>query len=201
MTNGVWVENRGAFVDQFTKMSGTWTYNPSVVLTLPYARNTEPSYSYYMACVNWVFANVTKKLYPDAEPANGTQPGPPFIDYRNNAEFYSGASAYYGNVDVRAVTAKNNAPEGYTGYDGLTDDEIMALVKKRFCTETMKGALAIMHPEAAPVDGMEVTYTINFTAYDGAAVETTLVYVVTGPGQFTYRSCTWYENGEDAGWE
>lgn len=201
LTDGVWVENRGASVDQFSKMNGNWTYNPSVILTLPYSRNTEPSYSYYMACVNWVFANVTKKLYPDAEPANGTQPGPPFIDYRNNAEFYSGASAYYGNVDVRAVTAKNNAPVGYTGYDGLSDDEITALIKKRFCTETMKGALSIMHPDAAPVDGMEVTYTINFTAYDGAAKEISLVYVVTGPGQFTYRSCTWYENGEDAGWE
>lgn len=199
-TNGEWAQNTGATVDQFTKQHGNWTYNPSVVVTLPYARNTDPSYTYFMACVNWVFDNVTKKLYPDATPANGERPGPPFIDYRNNAEFYSGASAYYGNVDVRAVTAKNNAPEGYTGYDGLSDEEIMLLIKKRFSTETMPGALGILYPDAAPVDGMEVTYTINFTAYDGAAVETTVVYTVVGPAQFKYKSSTWVEDGQDADW-
>ncbi|WP_297071863.1 choice-of-anchor J domain-containing protein [uncultured Duncaniella sp.] len=198
--NGEWAQNTGATTDQFTKQNGNWAYNPSVVVTLPYARNTDPSYTYYMACVNWVFDNVTKKLYPDATPANGERPGPPFIDYRNNAEFYSGASAYYGNVDVRATTAKNNAPEGYDGYDGMSDDEIMLLIKKRFSTESMPGALGILYPDAAPVEGMEVTYTINFTAYDGAAVETTIVYVVSGPGQFKYKSSTWVEDGQDADW-
>lgn len=198
--NGEWAQNTGATTDQFTKQNGNWAYNPSVIVTLPYARNTDPSYTYYMACVNWVFDNVTKKLYPDATPANGERPGPPFIDYRNNAEFYSGASAYYGNVDVRATTAKNNAPEGYDGYDGLSDDEIMLLIKKRFATESMPGALGILYPDAAPVEGMEVTYTINFTAYDGAAVETTIVYTVSGPGQFKYKSSTWIEEGQDADW-
>lgn len=198
--NGEWAQNTGATTDQFTKQNGNWAYNPSVVVTLPYARNTDPSYTYYMACVNWVFDNVTKKLYPDATPANGERPGPPFIDYRNNAEYYSGASAYYGNVDVRATTAKNNAPEGYDGYDGMSDDEIMLLIKKRFSTESMPGALGILYPDAAPVEGMEVTYTINFTAYDGAAVETTIVYVVSGPGQFKYKSSTWVEDGQDADW-
>ncbi len=192
---GAWVQNTGATVDQFTKQHGNWAYNPSVVVTLPYARNTEPSYSYYMACVDWVFNNISKPMG-----ATVIDKTTPFIDYRGNAEFWSGASAYYGNVDVRAVTAKNNAPEGYEGYDGLTDDEITALVKKRFCTETMKNALSALHPDAAPVDGMEVTYTINFTAYDGAAHEETLVYVVTGQGEFSYKSCTWYADGEDADW-
>lgn len=201
MTAGVWAENTGASVDQFTKQRGNWVYNPSVVVTLPYSRNTDPSYTYFMACMNWVFDNVTKKLYPDATPANGSRPGPPFIDYRGNAEFYSGTSAYYGNVDVRAVTAKNNAPEGYTGYDGLTDDEIVMLVKKRFCVETMPGALSALHPDAAPVDGMEVTYTINFTAYDGAPVETTVVYKVVGPAKFEYVSSTWVADGQDADWK
>ena len=195
MTNGAWAENTGASVDQFTKQHGNWVYNPSVVVTLPYSRNTEPSYSYFMACVNWVFDNISK-------PMGATElTSAPFIDYRGNAEFYSGASAYYGNVDVRAVTAKNNAPEGYTGYDGLTDDEIVLLVKKRFCTETMKGALSSLYPEAAPVDGMEVTYTINFTAYTGAPETVTLVYVVSAKAEFTYKSSTWVSDGEDADWK
>lgn len=200
-TDGIWAQNTGATVDQFTKTDGNWNYNPSVVLTLPYSRNTDPSYAYYMACMNWVYENVTKKLYPDATPADGTRPGPPFIDYRGNAEFYSGTSAYYGNVDVRAVTALNNAPEGYTGYEGLTDDEVVLLVKKRFCLESMPGALAALNSDAMPIEGMEVTYTINFTAYDGAAKSETIVYTVVAPGQFKYKSCTWFdENHEDAGW-
>lgn len=194
LTNGVWTLNTGATTDQFTKQKGNWAYNPSVIVTLPYSRNTDPSYTYYMACVNWVFDNISKPMGA-TELSNAA-----FIDYRGNAEFYSGASAYYGNVDVRAVTAKNNAPEGYTGYDGLSDDEIVMLVKKRFCTETMKNALSALHPDAAPVEGMEVTYTLNFTAYDGAANEETLVYVVSGKGEFKYKSCTWFEKGEDAGW-
>lgn len=187
--------------DQFVRRGDTWVFDPSVELTLPYSRNTEPSYSYYMACVNWVFDHISKPEYGATSLSSA-----PFIDYRGNAEFYGGASAYYGNVDVRAYTAKNNMPEGYTGYDGLTDDEISMLVKKRFCTEVMKGALSNMHPDAAPVEGVEVLYTIHFTAYalvegTARAVEETIVYEVTAPGEFTYKSCTWFKNGEDAGWE
>ncbi|MDE6768226.1 MAG: choice-of-anchor J domain-containing protein [Muribaculaceae bacterium] len=187
--DGKWVMNNGATVEKFSRMDNVWKFNPSVELVLPYARNTDPTYSYFMAVKDWVFTNVTKKLYPNAEPANGSQPGPPFIDYRNNAEFYSGASAYYGNVDVRASTAKNNAPEGYTGYDGLSDEEISELILKRFTTETFPGALSIVNPDAEPVAGMEVTYTITFTAYttDGTK-EYTVEYVVTGKGQFEFRN-------------
>lgn len=196
-TEGVWVINNGATVDQFTKKDNVWQFNPSVEMTLPYSRNTDPTYTYFMACKDWVFTNVTKKLYPDASPANGSKPGPPFIDYRNNAEFYSGVSAYYGNVDVRANTAKSNAPEGYTGYDGLTDDEISELVKKRFATETFPGALAMLHADAEPVAGMDVTYTYKFTAYTAeGAKEYTIVYIVTGKGEFTFSSCDWWANGK-----
>lgn len=190
-----WIEDKGATTAQFVKQSGFWMYNPSVVITLPYARNTDPSYTYYMACVNWVFDNVGKEM-------GGTSlASSPFIDYRGNAEFYSGASAYYGNVDVRATTAVNNAPEGYEGYDGLTPDEITLLVKKRFATQTMPGALSAIHPDATPIDGMDVTYTVNFTVYDGAATEAQIVFVVSGAGQFKYQSSTnFIADGEDADW-
>lgn len=186
---GEWVMNNGATVEKFSRMDNVWKFNPSVELVLPYARNTDPTYTYFMAVKDWVFTNVTKKLYPNAEPANGSQPGPPFIDYRNNAEFYSGASAYYGNVDVRASTAKNNAPEGYTAYDGLSDDEISALILERFTKETFPGALSMVNSDAEPVVGMEVTYTVTFTAYtsDGTK-EYTAEYVVTGKGQFEFRN-------------
>ncbi len=196
-TEGVWVLNTGTTSDKFSKKDNEWKFNPSVEMTLPYSRNTDPSYTYYMACKDWVFANVTKKLYPDAEPANGSKPGPPFIDYRDNAEFYSGSSAYYGNVDVRASTAKSNAPEGYTGYDGLSDDEISALILKRFATESFPGALSILHGDAELVDGMEVTYTFTFTAYTSDGTQEYVVeYVLASKGEFNFRNL-WKGSGSN----
>lgn len=198
LTEGEWTADpyTEEMVDQFVKADNKWVYNPSVVLTLPYERNTDPSYTYYMACVNWVYENICVPM-GDTSLTSGKF----FIDYRGNAEFYSGASAYYGNVDVRASTALNNMPEGYKGYEGLSDDEIVLLIKKRFCTETMKGALGMLHSDAAPVAGMDVTYTINFTAYDGAASEVTVVYKVIGKGQFEYVSSTWVTPEESADWK
>lgn len=187
-TEGTWVMNMGATVDKFTRKDNVWNFNPSVEMVLPYARNTDPTYTYFMAVKDWVFDNVTKKLYPNAEPANGSKDdAPPFIDYRDNAEFYSGASAYYGNVDVRANTAKTNAPEGYTGYDGLSDEEISALILKRFVTESFPGALTKVNADAEQVAGMEVTYTFTFTAYtsDGTQ-EYVAEYLVIGKGQFEF---------------
>jgi len=197
-TKGEWIPNLGAKVDQFTKMSGTWTYNPSVVITLPYSNSTEPSYTYYVGCVKWVYEHIAKPEYGITDMSAGGG----FIRKGGEAEFWSGASGYYGNVDIRAITAKNNAPTGYTGYDGLSDDEISLLVKKRFCLETMRGSLEMLHPDAEPGDdGMELTYTINFTSYGDEATEESLVYIVTDTGKFTYKSCTWFTNGEDADWK
>lgn len=194
-----WVLNTGATVDQFTRMDGVWKFNPSVVMTLPYSRNTDPTYSYFMAVKDWVYTNISRKLYPDAEPDAANKIGYPFIDYRDNAEFYSGASAYYGNVDIRSSTAKNNAPAGYTGYDGLSDEQITELIKKRFATESFPGALSIMHPDAEPVAGMDVTYTYTFTAYTSTgSLEATAVYKVVAKGQFEFVSCTWWDGGKPA---
>ena len=183
-------------VDQFVRSDNEWVYNPSVVLTLPYERNTDPSYTYYMACVEWVYENICVPM-GDTSLTSGKY----FIDYRGNAEFYSGASAYYGNVDVRAATALNNMPEGYKGYEGLTDDEIVLLLKKRFSTEVLKGALSKLHADAEPISGMDVTYTINFTAYTGAATVETIVYKVVGKGEFEYVESTWVTPEESADWK
>lgn len=186
-----WDRLAGATTAQFVNQNGWWKFNPSVVITLPYVRNADPTYTYYMGCVNWVFEHIGKEM-------GGTSlTDSPFIDYRGNAEFYSGASAFYGNVDIRAVTARNNAPEGYTGYDGLTDDEVTLLIKRRFCFETMLGALEAMYPEMTPIEGVETTYTVNFTSYSPAQ-ENTLVYVIVAPGKLKYKSCTWFKEGEDS---
>lgn len=195
LTNDEWQVNAGQTTCQFVKSDDKWVYNPSVVLTLPYARNTDPSYTYYMEIVKWVYENVCVPM-GDTSMTSGEY----FLDYRANAEFYSGASAYYGNVDVRAASALSHCPVGYTGYDGLSNEEIELLIKKRFSVETMPAALSVLHADAVPVDGMQVTYTINFTAYDGAPKDSQIVYEVVGKGQFKYVSSTWVEEGQDADW-
>lgn len=196
-TEGSWVLNQGATSDKFTRKDNVWSFNPSVELTLPYSNNTEPSYTYYMACKDWVYNNVSKVLYPDAVADAANKKGYPFIDYRDNAEFYSGASAYYGNVDVRAVTARNNAPEGYTAYEGLSDEQVSELIKKRFATETFPGALEMLHSDAEPIEGMDVTYTFEFTAYTTEGSKPYVIqYLVTGKGKFEFVSCTWWDNGK-----
>ena len=196
LTEGNWVRNNGVVEskDQFTRKDNTWSYNPSVEMTLE--KSSDIANTIYYACVDWVYENISLKMDPGCAITDA-----PFIyKTRANAEYYSGASAYYGNVDVRASTATNNAPEGYTGYDGLSEDEITLLIKKRFCTETLKGALEKVYSDMAPVAGMEVTYSVTFISYDGGNTDITNVYSVSGPGELKYVSSTWFENGEDADW-
>lgn len=106
-----------------------------------------------------------------------------------NNEYYSGTSAYQNNVDLRADKAKAQYPDGY---EGMSDEEIVALMKKRFETEVMPGALAMLHPDAKPMDGVQVTYTITFGTYDYTGSNTYKIrFEVTGPGEFTFLDCTW----------
>lgn len=186
-----WVVNAGETTAQFVKQNGFWAFNPSVVITLPESR-TEPSLTYYTAAVNWVFDNISKPL------GGVSLNDGPYMDTKyGNSEFYSGTSFYYCNVDIRGANAKSKYPELYEQY---TDEEATEVMKKRFCTETMPAVLGILNPDAAPMEGMEITYTVNFTAYTGARTVETVVYTVSGKGQFKYKSCTWYTNGEDADW-
>lgn len=187
-----WALNAGETTSQFVKRNGFWVFDPSVVITLPESR-TEPSVTYYTAAVEWVFENISK-------PMGGVSlKDGPYMDVKyGNSEFYSGTSFYYCNVDIRGANAKSKFPELYEEY---ADDEVTALMQKRFCLETMPAVLAQLNPDAVPVDGMEVTYTVNFTAYTGARSVETVVYTVTGKGQFQYKSCTWFANGEDADWK
>ena len=48
---------------------------------------------------------------------------------------------------------------------------------------------------------MDVTYTFNITAYTGSAEEVTIVYLVTGPGQFSYQSSSWVSDEVSASWK
>lgn len=195
-----WKVNTGATTDKFTRKDGSWNYNPSIEITLPRQKNGI-TLEYFNAAINWVFENVSKKMDPNATlTAPSAQQAAPFIDYRGNAEYYSGVSAYYGNIDLRASTALNNTPKGYTGYDNLSDEQIELLIKKRLCTETMLGAVAALNADARPAEGMEVTCTVTFDGYTGEDKMESIVYVVTGPGQFKYKSSTLVTDGQDKDW-
>lgn len=165
---------------QFVRNKGVWTYDPSLLIELPAGKGQAASTLYFQTCVDWVKDNV-----PD---------GSAYVSSYGNNEYYCGTSAYQGNVDLRPGAAK----DAYAGYASMTDDEVVALEMKRFETEVMPGALAILHPDIKPVDGIDVTVTINFYYYnaDRKTLPATIIYKVTGPAQFTFVSCTWNADTE-----
>lgn len=175
-----WVLNDGITEEtaQFVRNGGKWMYDPNVTITLPAGRGIAISTLYFQTCVDWVKNNV-----PD---------GAAYVSSYGNNEYYCGTSAYQGNVDLRPSAAKTQ----YPGYDSMTDDEVVALEKKRFETEVFPAALSILHPDAMPVSGLTVLYTINFYYYTGTTQPATIVYEVTGPAKFTFVSCTWNEPAE-----
>lgn len=162
---------------QYVKRGGRWQYSPDVTITLPAGKSQPLSTLYYQACVDWVKAHVEN--------------GDKYIPSKyNNNDYYCGASAYQGNVDLRGYKAAEQYPEGY---EGMTDEQIVALMKKRFEQEVLPAVLSELHPEAAPTaSGVEPLYIINFYYYDGSAtLPATVIYKVTAPGTFEYVSCTW----------
>lgn len=161
---------------QFVKKGNAWLYSPDVTITLPAGRNQELSTLYYQTCVDWVKANV-----PDGEK---------YVTSYGNNEYYCGTSAYQGNLDLRPNKAVDQYPEAYAG---MSDDEIIALEKKRFAEEVMPAALAILHPDAAPTaSGIQPLYIINFYYYTGSAtLPAQVIYKVTAPGTFEYVSVDW----------
>lgn len=163
---------------QFVKKDNVWCYSPDVTITLPAGRNQALSTLYYQTCVDWIKGNV-----PDGEK---------YVTSYGNNEYYCGTSAYQGNLDLRPNKAVDQYPEGYAG---MTDDEIVALEKKRFAEEVMPAALSILHPDAAPTaSGIQPLYTINFYYYTGSAtLPAQVIYKVVAPGTFEFVSVDWME--------
>ncbi len=179
MYNGTdWILNNGVITEtaQFVRSNGKWNYDPSVVITLTPGRSQPLATLYFQTCVDWIMDNVTN--------------GAAYVTSYGNNEYYCGTSAYQGNVDLRPSAARTQ----YSGYDSMTDDEIVALEKERFEKEVMPAALAILHPNLKPVDGVDVTVTIYFGAYYGTTLKgtnSTVIYRVTAPATFELVSCEW----------
>ena len=151
---------------------------------MPAGKGQELSTKYYQACVNWVYENICVPL-GDTDIKSGKF----YVSSYGNNEYYSGTSAYQGNVDLRPSAAKGQYPAEYQDMD---DAAVVALEKTRFMNEVMPGALATLHADAVPVAGIDVIYTINFYAYDGASTTPyTARFRVTAPGKFEPIDCTW----------
>lgn len=180
-----WILNTGVVTEsaQFVKSKGAWMYDPNVTITLPAGKGIEISTLYYQACTDWVYENIDKPLG-----STSIKSGMFYVTSYGNNEYYSGTSAYQGNVDLRPSAARTQYP---AAYESMTDDEVVATMKKRFEQEVMPGALAMLHPDAMPVDGIDVIYTINFGVYTGSAETYTIRFKVVGQGQFEFMDCNW----------
>lgn len=161
--------------DQFVRASGKWNYDPSVTIELPSGKGQALSTLYFQTATDWVWEHID-------QPKGFTTKGQGYVTSYGNNEYYCGCSAYQGNVDWRASAAKAQYPDEY---NAMSDADVMALMQKRFI-EVMKGTLEVIHADAVPVEGVTVTYTINFAVYTGSTSYWTIRYVVTAPGKFEY---------------
>lgn len=190
---GEWVENNFVVEEtaQFVRSSGKWIYDPNVTINLPAGKNQPMSTLYFQTCTDWVFENICKPL-GDTDIKSGKF----YVTSYGNNEYYSGTSAYQGNVDLRPESAYAQYP---AGYEGMSDDEIIELEKTRFMNEVMPGALSIIHADAETVPGFEVLYTINFSAYysDRTTRPYTAVFRLVAKGTFEPVSCTWWEDSAE----
>ena len=174
-TEGAWVitSHVTTTVDQFVRAKGVWNFDPSVTVNL--LVKGDLTKLYYQTATDWVWENIDV-------PAGCTKKGEGYVTSYGNNEYYTGCSAHYSNVDWRAGKAIAQNPKAY---EGMSDTEIVDKMKEQFI-EVMKPVLEQLHPEAKPVEGVEVLYTLNFIVYTGANENWTVSYKVTAPGQFEY---------------
>lgn len=167
--------------NQFVRNGGVWKLDPSVTLMLPYGKNQPLSTWFFQACVDWVLNNV-----PD---------GAAYVTSYGNNDYYTGASAYQGNIDHRAGSARN---QNGAAYADMTDEQIIALEKERFEKEVCPGVLHELYPDMAPVGDYNPTVTITFGVYNGSSTKyQTIVYKVVDKATFEFVSCTWNDPAED----
>ncbi len=164
----------------FTKADAhTWKYDPSVLITLPPTKSNEMTVLYMQTATDWVWENIDQKLLGVQDKGNG------YVTKFGNNEYYTGCSAYYGNVDMRAAKAKEQYAKGY---EGMSDEEIYDAMCQHLI-EVMGPVLEILNPDATPVDGVDVTYTVQVGIYTGKNVSSVthqLAYKVISKGKFEY---------------
>ena len=156
--NGEWVKTIyfGEKQDQFRKAEGVWSIDRTLELDYTNTSSADTK-AFYQYCVNWVYDfkdvpmgapardNAGVILSTDVVTIDGAKPaGNYWVSNYGNNEFYTGASAYYGNVDWRPSAVKSGFAAA--GMGDLSDDEILAKLKEN-TAEVYAEVLSYMYPE------------------------------------------------------
>ena len=192
--NGVWTKTAyfAEKQDQFRKAEGVW--NVDRTLELDYTNTSSAdTKAFYQYCVNWVYDfkdvpmgapardNAGKIISTDIVTINGEKPaGNYWVSNYGNNEFYTGSSAYYGNVDWRPSAVKGGFAAA--GMGDLTDDEILAKLKEN-TAEVYAEVLGYMYPEMTPEQYKKVI--IKVYCY-GPNKNYSFTFDVVEAGKFAY---------------
>jgi hypothetical protein len=130
--------------DQFIHNGSEWVFDPTVMFTM--------GSSDYMTIVNYVKNNISSD----------------YIDSYGTAEFYSGASAYYGNFDIRS---------------GNWEDSVFGTWEEAIAFTIGEGLLPAKFPDAVTqVSGIDVFYIVTFDTYSGVDGRYSIKFQVTKAG-------------------
>lgn len=152
--------------DQFVYKNGTWKFDPSTVITLG-AKGDQATSDFYQYITDWVKENK----------------GAEYVTSFGNNDYYYGGSAYNNNFDFRPASWKS---QNAAAYGDKSNDDLKKLMFERLPEAFIPG-LEHFYGDAAPVEGVNVIYTVNFMIYDGSTTTNwTIQYEVKEKGKFTY---------------
>ncbi len=130
-----WIDSIGSngvttVTSQFVLRDGKWQLDPSVTLTLPQAATSRQA-----RLSSSPASTGCSTMFPD---------GAKYVTSYGNNDYYTGASAYQGNFDFRASSAKTQCPDVY---GSMSDEEVVRTEQMHFEREVGPGVLAQLYPE------------------------------------------------------
>lgn len=165
--------------EQFTQKNHVWKFDPSVVWVIEYGKSKHPATEFFQACVDWVFENIDKPLG-----STGIKSGAYYITSFGNNDYYSGASAYNGNLDWRVSAARGQYA---AAFEGKTDEEVTKMLQDR-TAEVFTAVLPQFYPNLAPMEGVDVMLTVQCGVYDGTATTYyDFVFDVVAKGEYKFK--------------
>ena len=180
--------------DQFRKVEGIWEIDRTLELDFTNTSGAETK-AFYQYCVNWVYDfkdvpmgapardNAGEIISTEIVLIDGNKPaGNYWVSNYGNNEFYTGASAYYGNMDWRPSAVKGGFAAA--GMGDLSDDEILAKLKEN-TAEVFAEVLSYMYPEITIDDYKKVV--IKVYCY-GPNKNYSLTFDVVEQGKFQYAA-------------
>lgn len=152
-------------VRQYAFDGTKWMFDPSTTIILK--AKDDATKAFYQYITDWVKDN------------KGTE----YVTSYGNNDYYYGGSAYNNNFDFRPASWK---AQNAVDYGEKSNDELNKIMYGRLPEAFIPG-LEHFYGDAAPVEGVNVIYTVNFSIYDGSATKPwTIQYEVKEKGKFTY---------------